>query len=457
MTNVSQVVFSRQSITKKGGSPMKYRGLIFFLVALALTGSACAKTIRILAPVPTSTPVVEPAIEVALLPILSLRLDQLLIPELLKEPVIFFFEVPTGCNFTKSIEEARLALESIPVSVGKKTYRYVERRAGSNVVFKDSEKTIALALMDIQTCVIQTTTITKRGSDLYARDGYVIEAVRRSNGIQWNNWATEFHVSAPPNQLVILLKYPYTRNVVIPLYYTPYSKELHTPELVQGGQAHLSTLGSEVIQDLRERGVQSLAVPGVLIVDVAALRPEYVTRLAPIEHMDLTEFLLDPAWTTERIHVVIGANLGRTATYTCSKASACGLMQFTEGTYKFMRQKYPTAGLIANFEDGARDQHNAMKAAFVLHDYNASRLVAAFGSQILADPYLEEYLVAAYNTGVGRVITVISLAKKKNITDWTDARGTKKKSKLLPETEGYIAKLRFLRDMWQQPLAQIDE
>ena len=408
----------------------------------------------------------------------SLRLDQLLLQPHLQEGALGSPST-ARCGITAHIEEAQAALESIAVSVGEKTYRYVERRAGSNVIFKDPEKTIALALMDSQTCAIQTVVITKRGSDLYAPSGYTIETVRRSNGIQWNNWATEFHISEPANMVVALLKYPYvrdettsrvvkglggklrtvyeTKKVTIPIYYTPYSKELHTPELVQNGQTYLSSLAKRVRDDLRQQGVSSLAVPGMNIADVATLRSEFITRLAPIEHMDLTEFLLDPAWTTERIHVVIGANLDHVATYTCSKASACGLMQFTKGTYAFMRKLYPSAELKPSFEDGARDQYNAMKAAFLLHDYNASQLVASLGTEVLNDSHLEEYLAAAYNTGVGRVVAILSSLKKKPVADWADAAGTKRGSKLLPETKGYIAKLRYLRDQWQQPpLAQRD-
>ncbi len=472
MTNFLRVVSSHQDFTK-GGSGMSRRILAFAVSASLIVGT----TIDTHAASIVVTNQALPTIVTQFVPT-TLRLDQLLIVQQSDGAQPSILETPT-CNLTESIEAARSLLEPIALSIGEKSYRYTERRAGSNVTFRDPEKTIALALMNAETCELSTTTITKRGDELVAKPGFVIEPVTRSNGIQWNNWATEFRVTEPEHTVVVLLKYPYkrdqrvartvksvtgklrtvydTKSVTVPIYYTPYSRELHVPELVQGGENHLSSLAERAYTDLRERGVTSYAVPGALVAHVEALRPEYVIRLAPIEHMDLTEFLLDPSWTTERIHVVIGANLEDVARYTCSKASACGLMQFTKGTYGYMRKLYPAAGLIESFEDGARDQFNAMKAALLLHDHNSSQLVNAFGSDILNDPRLEEYLAAAYNTGVARVIAVVTAAKKKNVPDWADASGTRRGARLLPETKGYIAKLRFLRDSWQQePLAQAE-
>jgi hypothetical protein len=383
-----------------------------------------------------------------------------------------------GCDLIERFETARQMLEPIAIEVGSRSYRYTEYR-GRTVTFKDPEKTIALALMDTESCAIETTVIRKRGDDLIAPPGYDIEPVVRNNGIRWNNWATEFAVSEPTGRVVVALKYPYlkeersprtvrnkagkrvtvfdTKRVLVPVYYTPYSKELHVPELVQGGEEYLTALATRVYDDLRERGVPSQSVPGTPVADVTALRPEYVVRLAPIEHMDMAEFLIDPAWTTDRIHIVIGANRERVATYTCSPESACGLMQFTAGTYKMMRGLYPEAGLIASFDEGARDQFNAMKAAVLLHDYNTGQLVDAFGDGIMDDPRLEEYLAAAYNTGVGRVIAVLDVARSTKADDWAQVSGRTKIQRLLTETKGYIAKLRFLKEDWEpHPIAQAE-
>lgn len=454
---------------------MSRRSMTLVVMSASLIAGACAGKIHVDATVVPPPVVAVETVEVATLPVMSIRFDQLLLPS--ENVAVVNEDAKPAYNLTERIEKARQLLENIPVDIGTTPFRYTEYRGGSAVTFKDPEKHIALALMDELTGELETTIVTKRGDKITTTDGYVIEPVTRTNGIRWNNWATEFEVSQPEGKAVVALKYPYqrdervarqitnkagkrvtvydTKRVVVPVYYTPYSKELHLPELVRGGEEHLSTLIARVYEDLRAQKVPSRAVPGTLVADVPALHAEYITRLAPNEHMDMTEFLLDPAWTTERIHVVIGANKDRVATYTCSKASACGLMQFTAGTYGFMRAQYPTAGLIARFEDGARDQFNSMKAAVLLHDDNTAQLIGAFGEDILQDPKLEEYLAAAYNTGVGRVIAVLSVAKKTNAADWAEVTGKRSGERLLLETKGYIAKLRFLRDRQERsPLAQ---
>ncbi len=436
----------------------RYRS-VFFIVCAILVGG-CVHTARVpvagaRAPIVVSNSAADRSeITPATLPVTGLLWKDLLLPPSLQEvPPVNIAVVPV-CDIAQSIKDARTLLEPVPVALGKRVFRYTERRNNAVKTYRDPEKTIALAFMDTTTCALQVTTITKRGQQLISPTGFAIEAVRRSNGIQWNNWATEFRVTAPANQAVVLLKYPYdAKTSSFPLYYTPHSSELHLPELVESGSSYLAQLARSAVADLHERRVGSLVKEGAMVGDEAELPIEFITRLVPIEHMDLAEFLLDPAWTTERIYTIIGTNGDRFATYTCSPASACGPMQFTKGTYAFMRELFPAANLIKNFEAGARDPRNAMKAAFLLHNYNASQLVKAFGREILKDPHLEEYLAAAYNTGIGRVIAVVTLAKQRGISDWAEARDVRKNSKLLAETKGYIAKLRFVRDQWQQQLA----
>lgn len=396
--------------------------------------------------------------------LVSLPYDTLFLPGTVpaENPVIektYAAPSPVGCVLSDRMDEARTLLEPIAISVGKTKFGYTENRAGNVVEFSEPEKKIVLAVMDDETCLLQTTSILQRGEKLIAPAGFDIEVVTRSNGIRWNNWATEFRVTRPKHLVVIALKYPLVQpqKDVIPVYYTPYSQELHVPELVRFGEEYLEQLASRAYTELRKRHVPSNAVAGKMVPDVTAIRPEFLARLAPIEHMDMTEFMLDPAWTTERIHIVIGANRERVATYTCSIASACGLMQFTEGTYNLMREIYPEAGLVADFQSGARNQLNAMKAALLLHDYNTALLVKSFGKEILKDGRLEEFLAAAYNTGVGRVIAVLGVSQRDKVTDWAVASGSEDGEVLLNETKGYIAKLRYLRDVWQmKPLALIE-
>lgn len=374
------------------------------------------------------------------------------------------------CNIlgkTRSFEASFAAMD-LPVGVEK--IHYTEKRVGRTVSLDEPEIHIALGLLNPSTCDTKTIVITKHGGVLTAPSGYQIEPVERVNGIRWNNWATQYHVTTPANYAVVAVQYPYvhentstrsvrtatgmhkvveTKRTVIPVFYIPYSDELHIAELLSAGSSYLDDVATKAYDALRASHVRSRAYPDKLVVDAPGIKPEFIGRLQSIEHMDLTEFLLDPQWTVDRVQILIGANQERMATYTCSPASACGPLQFTSGTYKEIRRTYSTAGLIADFIDGARDPVNVTEAAILLNDYNLTALVKAFGDSIAQDARLEEYLAAAYNTGVTRVIGTIRAAKAQKKNDWTEGVSTKKKERLLTETKGYIAKLRYLRDEWR--------
>lgn len=454
---------------------MRRRMLTVVIALVSLTAGACAGRMEVKG-LPAASPIVvtQSAPEPDVLPMRAIA------PEPLSGPPIVEVEasIEPACDPIEQIGKAEELLKAVELSVGTKPYRYTENRAGGVVPFTDPEKQIALELLNEQNCTLSQVLITKRGDKLIAPEGYDIEAVTRVNGIRWNNWATEYKIKKPEGLTVIANKYPLVREervprtvrgkngkpatvyattqTVTPVFYTPYSKELHVPELVDGGKAYLTDLASRAYEDLRDLRVPSMIGNG-LVADTTGLNQEFVVRLVPNELMDMTEFALDPTWTTERIHVVIGANRDRVATFTCSKAKACGLMQFTAGTYDMMAKLYPGAKLIPDFITGARNPLNAMKAAVLLHDYNLSALIEKFGPRIADDPKREEYLAAAYNTGVGRVMAVLAVAFKTKAADWAQVNGKGKNEHLLNETKGYIAKLRFLRDQWPlPPLAKAD-
>lgn len=348
--------------------------------------------------------------------------------------------VHAACNVSEQIAQAQKLLEPVQVTAGTKLYRYTEQRLGHPVKFSEPEVQIALELLNPASCELRQVLITKRGDELIAPSGYDIAVVQRVNGIQWNYWATEYSVRSPDGWIVVANKYPIDDALVI---YTAFNSALGTPTLVQNGRTYLDDLASRAYDTLRTAGIALSPV----------IKPDFVARLAPIEHMDLSEFLLDPTWTTERVYMLLGANRERTAAYTCNKASACGLMQFTPGTYALMVKTYPQAKLIKKFVDGARDPLNATKAAFLLHQYNLAlfkkQLPAKAYAALLANPaLLEEALSSAYNTGATRVIAVLKAytTNAKKFTDWTEAKGAGTKQKLVTETKGYIAKLRFVRD-----------
>lgn len=457
---------------------------------LAVTAGACAGRVITAPPVPFPAPpptaavaVPEEALAVAVLPVRVFRLDELVPPVAAPAP-----EEPT-CDVAAVVAATPddPVLAAAPLKVGTGLHRYIEVRVDHARTYQDYTKDIALRVLDLDTCTTQVVTVTKTygtrtlrtpvatrkgtvwkeqkqpAALLQAPAGWNIEVVRRANGIEWNNWATEFRISAPERRVVVGLKYPLVNEArrrgeprTTELVYVPHSGALDLPTLVDRGPTYARDLAERARARLEANGVGSRAVPGVSVTDVPALASDAFVRRMANEHMDQTEFTLDPFWTTRRIFVVIGANGDRFGTLVCSPAKACGPMQFTKGTYRYIDRLYPAAGLIDDFNAGARDSLNVMQAAILLDDDNLRLLIDAFGADILEDPRLEEYLTAAYNTGVARVINVLRIAKRTGAADWADARG-KRCSRvnnyaecLLPETVGYIAKLRYLKEQWPQ-------
>lgn len=364
------------------------------------------------------------------------------------------------CDLVSIAQAPDPVLADTTLRVGTEAYSYNEIRVSTQRTYSDVTKDIALRVLDLDTCQTEVVVISKTYNNptlvkrttihqvtLSAPAGWTIKPLRRTNGIQWNAWATEYEIIHPTRKTVIEVKYPVVENPgkknqeVTFLTYTPHSSEVRTPEVVTSGVGYLTTVASRAYAELRAQNVRSKAFPKMLVADIASFNYNHQVRLALIEHLDMTEFVLDPSWTLQRLLTVVGLNREGTAGYTCSNASACGLMQFTAPTYKQVHATYPNAKIIKDFSLGARDHLNSMKAAILLHDLNLASLIKAFGPNIANDPNLEEYLAAAYNTGVRRVINVVRAARAKRTQDWAQARGVQG---LLAETKGYIAKLRYI-------------
>lgn len=374
-----------------------------------------------------------------------------------------FSLTPAPCDIVAALRKPDPAFAAIIPTISEKTYRYAEVRNGTTKTYHEPEVEIVLRVLDTDTCRTQMVMITQRGDQLIAPDGWGIEIVKQPNGIRWNYWSTDYEIVQPSNQIVIENKYPHEegtgkKRTITQVIYTAATKHLRIPALVREGPAYTLMVARDVAEELRQGGVSSYATPGKLLTDEPAANPNWIARLIPNEHMDFGAFLLDRQWSTEHAFVRIGANRDRFGAYTCSSAAACGAAQIIQSTYQETRRAFPDAGVITNADAGRRDFRNSIKVAFLLHNRNLAALVIAFGPEILKDPLLEEYLTAAYNTGVNRVIAVLRIARKQHPTEWTDARGKCSRLNryaecLLTETKGYIAKLRYLQEVWPSYLA----
>ncbi len=364
------------------------------------------------------------------------------------------------CDIGEEVLKPDTALDELLLQVGTKEYSYTERRWNSPVKFQDPEKQIALRVLNTATCERETVVITKRGDALIAPAGWDIEAVKRLSGIRWNNWATQYKVHTPSERVVLFNLYPRVQGggasrTISYVRYVPYNQDIHVPLLIDTGQSYMVDLASRALSELRRLKVPSRAVPGTLLADTPVAQVAWLARLGPTEHMDHGEFIFDQQWSFQHALIRIGANGTVFGALTCSKASACGLMQFTDngkwengffkpGTYERLRKANPTAKLIPTFTEGARDPLNAMKAAFLHHDDVYAGIIKKFGARTPTNPLvLEELVGAGYNAGTARAISAYEDMLNRKTTDWT---------RLLPkETIGYIEKIRFIRTVWSQP------
>ncbi|MDO8495119.1 MAG: hypothetical protein Q7S32_01140 [bacterium] len=358
-------------------------------------------------------------------------------------------------------------LIATPLKVGTKDIPYKEvriNRDGSkttttNQKFAEPEKEIALKLLNLETGDIDIAVITKRGADLISPSNYKIEVMERSSGIRWNKWNTHFRVIEPSNWIVLKNKYPeisyenvkkqvknkagklqtvtVRQQVVEEIIYSPYSDDLHLPELVDGGKEYIDSVVASAQAELIRFGVKSRTLPDQLVGALEVLPARFFKRIPLLEQSDLGEFVLDPQKTADRVRVIIKLNAERAYSLTCSKANACGWVQFTPKTYQAIRKAYPLAKLDSDFERGAANHLNSMKAAILLYDYNLQGFVSRHGKSILYDPRLEEYLAAGYNGRPTTASASLKAAISKGLGDWTQ--------KLKLETKGFMTKLRYLQ------------
>ena len=374
------------------------------------------------------------------------------------------------------IKEPSSLLENTQLKVGEKGIIYQEDRIAlvknkisvTKKKIEDPEKEIALELLDLKTGEKKVIIITKKGSELISPAGYDIVVVARSNGIRWNEWNTQYRVVTPEYHVVIKDKYPKVgykyvkktakdkngKKITITekqwsaeeyIYYSPYSIDIHTSEIIDAGRKHIKEAVKIAMGNLREKEVKSRAYPEKIVADVELLLPKFFEHLPLLEQTDLGEFMQNPLEMFQRVLVIIGANDSLAFSKTCSKATACGWVQFIPSTYKTIRKTYPAAKLIEDFEKGSADHINSITAAILLFDYNLNHFIKTHGQKISQDPRLEEYLAAAYNGGPAKASKSLKSSLSARLSDWING-GLKPETGLRSETIGFISKLRYLNE-----------
>jgi hypothetical protein len=192
-----------------------------------------------------------------------------------------------------------------------------------------------------------------------------------------------------------------------PIVYLPFTEDTFDPGFVSGGKEFLVSTAHKAIEELRLARVPSAAFPGELLAD--SIPVQVVTTLAVIEQTDDKDYLEKQELAFDEVLSQYGLKQEEAYRYSVSSANAIGPMQFTnrrgKGTYSLVVRRCPAAKLDPNFERGATNLLNAMKAAVCLLDLELAAMRADIREAYRANPtVLGIFPVAAYNGGPRNVM-----------------------------------------------------
>ena len=315
-------------------------------------------------------------------------------------------------NLLSKIDEARHKLKDESVKmvegvVGAKRVKVSRRSYKEIPVMGIVGREMALAVMDREGKLHVARGIKRDNGFEISTDGFAIYQ-RNSNGIN-----TDFACDRPAGGRILAVKYPVSNEgyrfgpgpSVIEAVYTPYSAEIKTEEVVKRGFEVQADLVAKAYSRLKERQVYSRAIPGKKVSEV--IPRDLVSELLINEHIDPGEFksAQNTAGLVERVLTIIGTNREHSYAYSISPAGARGLVQMMPSVYARIARFYPAAELIPDFARGMKDTTNAITAQMLLcdSDWETIRNVSDIPRERIGP-----YLAAAYNGGVGRVLSVLN-------------------------------------------------
>lgn len=200
-----------------------------------------------------------------------------------------------------------------------------------------------------------------------------------------------------------------------PIVYLPFTEDTLDPLFVRGGREYLLSTARRAIEQLHVANAPSVAFPGELLAD--AVPAEVITTLAVIEQTDDREYTLKKTDAVNEVLSQYGLKRDEAYRYSVSRAAAVGPMQFTNrrgnGTYSLVVRRCREARLDPDFERGATDLLNAMKAAICLFDIELSQMPAeirlAYRDSMNV---LGIFPVAAYNGGPRNVAKLYKVIQR---------------------------------------------
>ena len=203
-----------------------------------------------------------------------------------------------------------------------------------------------------------------------------------------------------------------------PIVYLPFNEDTLDPLFVSGGTEFLLSTARKAIEELRLAKAPGVAFPGELLADVVPA--EVLTTLAVIEQTDDADFVKKKAGAFNEVLSHYGLKREEAYRYSVSSAAALGPMQFTNrrgnGTYALVVRRCPAAKLDPNFERGATDLLNAMKAAICLFDIELSQMRSDIRVAYRDNTeVLGIFPVAAYNGGPRNVTKLYRVIKRMGV------------------------------------------
>jgi hypothetical protein len=291
---------------------------------------------------------------------------------------------------------------------------------------------VTLALWDKDSDQIRLITVEKNGVSLRNAPSDLQIQIRGGSG-----YDTDYAIT-PSSYVVVGVRYPLWQAAVekkVTVYtlrqmvYVPYSKSLHTQEVVDWGKVVLDRLVQDALQDIRSKNIPSKAFPGKLLADVAD--PVALKSIMAIEHMDHASVRSGADDRLDLFYLELGLNEQNAFHQEISSAGANGLLQFIPSTYAAVVRQWPSLNLIKDFHEGTGHLPNALKAQIAYLDGVWFDLpVQARDPYVTSPESMRAYLIAAYNTGgirVRRAITRFGAAWDGNYrADWEklDAKQT---------------------------------
>lgn len=212
-------------------------------------------------------------------------------------------------------------------------------------------------------------------------------------------------------------------------YYISTHPGLVNPSTVNAGTLYLRNVLNSARTQLRQKGI--FIQPKV--VDIAE-------RLALVEHVDHQRFRNEyhPKIYND-VYTLYALNRGRTYRYSVSSAGAGGMVQMIPSTYRMVRSRFYSVGLIPDFVKGMRNHQNAAKAMLLYMQMTWNDLVAnqtVYSAMERGIATQEQLMAAGYNSNPARLKIYI----RRGGANWTRLipRETKVYLRIYKSVERYV-------------------